>query len=499
MGGGLVSLDLVAKLGKRLDTQARTMKVLDDYYTGNQPLSFLHPDIQATTRMRLTNLAINWPRIIVGSIEERLDVEGFRLGTNEVADLEMWRIWQANDCDEWSQLGHVDAMVHGRAFVSVWSNPDDDLTPRIAFESGMQVQASYKAGTREIDAVLKVWRDDGVQHAWLYLPNRIEHYAADARPGASTAAIDYRSDGPDIANPLGRPPFVALVNRPRLMDLTGESELADVLPMADAVNKLATDMMVSSEYHAMPRRYITGMEIPRDGAMRTRMDAEVKGALTDAFPGKPWIGGKDVKFGQFPEASLMNFINAIKMLTTQIAAIAGLPPHYLGLSGDNPASADAIRSAESSLIKKAERKQRAFGGSYEQVMRMVMEIRDGTADPAMTDLETIWRDPSTPTPAQKADAAVKLTRGDAPIITRRQAREDLGYSQEQIERMDAEEDRMVGLAATADVRGKVRLAKELMVQDGISQAAAYAAVGLLASAQIQHAPGNSIPTPMPGM
>ncbi len=48
-------------------------------------------------------------------------------------------------------------------------------------------------------------------------------------------------------------------------------------------------------------------------------------------------------------------------------------------------------------------------------------------------LETVWRDPSTPTIAQRADAVVKLVQtGVLPI---EQAREDLGYTQEQRDRM----------------------------------------------------------------
>jgi hypothetical protein len=49
-------------------------------------------------------------------------------------------------------------------------------------------------------------------------------------------------------------------------------------------------------------------------------------------------------------------------------------------------------------------------------------------------METIWRDPATPTVAQKADAAVKLFQ--AGIVPRRQTWEDLGYSSVQIERME---------------------------------------------------------------
>jgi hypothetical protein len=96
------------------------------------------------------------------------------------SDDELWRIWQANDLDEWSQLAHIDALVHGRAFLTVWGDDDDPQTPRIAAESAHQMTVSYKAGTRTVDAALKRWRDDGVEYATLYLPDQIVRYAADA-------------------------------------------------------------------------------------------------------------------------------------------------------------------------------------------------------------------------------------------------------------------------------------------------------------------------------
>jgi hypothetical protein len=48
-------------------------------------------------------------------------------------------------------------------------------------------------------------------------------------------------------------------------------------------------------------------------------------------------------------------------------------------------------------------------------------------------LETQWRNPATPTIAQEADAIVKKVQ--AGIVPIEQAREDLGYTQEQRDRM----------------------------------------------------------------
>lgn len=89
------------------------------------------------------------------------------------------------------------------------------------------------------------------------------------------------------------------------------------------------------------------------------------------------------------------------------------------------------------MVKGAERMQRTFGGSWEQTMRNGRVIATGTDDPRMRQLETIWRDASTPTVAQKADASVKkFTAGIVPL---RQTREDLGYTDTQIGLMEGED------------------------------------------------------------
>jgi hypothetical protein len=157
----------------------------------------------------------------------------------------------------------------------------------------------------------------------------------------------------------------------------------------------------------------------------------------------------------------------------------------LGVNTANPASADAIRSAEASLVKKAERKQRGFGGSWERVMRLAQRLRDGVRDPALDGLETIWADAATPTIAQQADAAVKLLQGDRPVITVRQAREDLGYTPVQIARMEQDDQG----AALAVLNAQLAKADELMAQ-GMDRPTAYKTVGLFAA-------GNALASQQP--
>jgi hypothetical protein len=187
---------------------------------------------------------------------------------------------------------------------------------------------------------------------------------------------------------------VPFVNRPRLSRPFGESELADVIPLADAVNKLATDMMVTSEFHASKRRWATGIEIPRGPESRSGSRRGPQGVLGRGDEGQDVARRPGCAFGQFTEASLTNFVSAIELLTSHIAALSGLPPHYLGLSSDgNPASADAIRSSEAALVKRAQRKQRVFGGSWERVMRLALRVRTRTLPEGAQAMETIWGEP----------------------------------------------------------------------------------------------------------
>jgi hypothetical protein len=111
---------------------------------------------------------------------------------------------------------------------------------------------------------------------------------------------------------------------------------------------------------------------------------------------------------------------------TLVAGVTGLPMRYLGSNTANPPSADAIRADEARLVKRAERRQRAWGGSWERVMRIVRRIQDGDWNQDLAGMETLWRDASTPTQAQTADAVQK--KFSAGLLPVEGAWEDLGYS-----------------------------------------------------------------------
>jgi hypothetical protein len=472
---------------------------LNRYYTGSQAISFLAPEVARAVRGRLRNLVVNWPRLVVNSLEERLDVDGFRIGPSQPANDDLWRIWQANDLDESSQMAHTDALIHGRSFAIVWADPADPVSqsepsiPRISIESAEQMTVEFKPGTTEVTAAAKHWAEDDMAYANLYLDDVVYRYEA---PMSSPVAgpMDWTLRENPIPHDLGVVPVVPFLNRPRLTHPYGESELTDVIPLVDAINKLATDMMVSAEYHAMPRRWATGIDMGDGEGSEERARETLMQKWTKAQAGSVWASdSSDVRFGQFTEAALDNFVKGIEMLAAQLAAIAGLPPHYVGLmSQANPASADAIRSAEASLVQRVMRKQRVFGGGWERVMRLALLVRDKTVPADALAMETIWRDPETRSPAQLADAALKLDSMGVPL---RQTLEDLGRTPTEVARTlrIRQED------AVAEALVLMKAADDLVEKTGFSRAAALSAVGLPEAAKVEaiveaRAPGPGVTT-----
>src|SRR5690606_19467291 len=112
-----------------------------------------------------------------------------------------------------------------------------------------------------------------------------------------------------------------------------------------------------------------------------------------AYFGSVWaLGNKDAKTFQFDSSDMSNFERMMDLYARLASGVSALPPNYFGLAADDAASADAIRSREARHVKVAERDQVTLGNGDEEVMRIAMRIRDGSWDPELRNIETLWYD-----------------------------------------------------------------------------------------------------------
>jgi len=406
--------ELLNTLLQKLDEPSARFAQLDKYYAGEQALAFLAPDSKKALGDRLSRMSVNIPKLAVTALAERLRVIGF--AQNGEPDLQLWQDWIANDMDHLAIVAHREALTLGASFVIVWADQYGD--PSVTVESARQVAVIRDPGTRRIVAAVKKWETAKTTEAVLYEADKITRYRSD-QAGAVTFGQFKTLEV--LENPLGMVPVVALRNSDRLLD-DGVSEMTDLIPLVDALNKLLADMMVSSEYFARPRRWATGLELAEDD---------------DGNPVNPIQEGHrmmvsedpDTKFGQLAASNLSSYEASVRVLIGQIMAVSGLPAHYLGTLTDAPTSADSMRAAEASLAARAAARQSQFGRAWEDVARLMVAVRSGV-DPYRVDVRVEWADTTTRSVAQEADAAVKLYSAGLLPVTTTLAR--LGYTEDEI-------------------------------------------------------------------
>ncbi|QFG12512.1 portal protein [Mycobacterium phage Toaka] len=421
------------------DDSVRDLKTNTSYYEAERRPEAIGVTVPPQMQSLLAH--VGYPRLYVDSIAERQAVEGFRIGDADEADVDLWNWWQANDLDIEAPLGYTDAYVHGRSYITI-AMPDPNLdpfwdpaTPIIRVEPPTRMYAEIDPRINRVSKAIRVIMDkegNEVQAATLYLPNdTIGWFRADGE------WVDWFN----VTHGLEMVPVVPLPNRTRLSDLYGTSEITPELrSMTDAASRTLMLMQATAELMGVPQRLIFGVKPEEIG-----VDSETGQTLFDAYMARI-LAFEDAegKIQQFSAAELANFTNALDQIAKQVAAYTGLPSGYLSAGGDSvPSSAEAIRAAESRLIKKVERKNLIFGGAWEAAMRLAWRMaKGGDLPPDMLRMETIWRDPSTPTYAAKADAATKLYGQGTGVIPRERARVDMGYSikeREQMRQWDEEE------------------------------------------------------------
>ncbi|MEO5920621.1 MAG: phage portal protein [Pseudolysinimonas sp.] len=434
------------RLRRKLNFEvSRRLKVYDLYFEGEQPLKFIAPALQDELGDRLTAMVINLPRDGVSVYDDRLDVTGFRYPGAAEDDDQMWKVWLGNDGDLLSQQVHQESLALGRAYMIVGPGDDAEL-PLITAESPFDTIHEDDPRTHDVANGLHQWTElDGTRWVTVYQrggrttwwrPKRSGEWTVDSEV-ENTAESELCSLVPYLNYPriLGR--LRNGLPDPRL----GRSEFHDIIPIVDGINKMATDMMVSGEFHAMPRRWAFGL--------KAEDFEDEKGNEVSAWAMRAsalWANeNKDIKVGQFKESDLSNFRDTIKMLITIAGQMLGLPPGYNAFETVNPPSGDSIRSSEIKLLKRSERKQANWGNKHGRVQRLVQLELTGADDPKAREIETRWRSAATPTKAQEADATVKLVQAKdgqgRSIVTVTQARQDLGYSAEALKRMAADDAR----------------------------------------------------------
>jgi hypothetical protein len=416
------ALDLAKRLVEKLRRRRDDIESRDKYYAGEQRLKFATEQWAKAHAERYKGFSDNWCGVVADSPAERVHVTGFRLDTSaelSADERELWRDWTVNDLDSQSSQGFLEAFIAARSFALVWGTPDGE--PDVTWEHPSQVYVAYTGRVRS--AAIKSWMDDDFEYLTLYLPDEVWKWHKPRRrasgielpPGVSLGDGGWEPRiVPDeqwpLENPMGVVPVVEFENRPRL-GKEPMSDIAGTMAMQDAINLLWAYLFNAADFASMPGRVIMGQAPPMIPLLNEQGQkvGEVPVDEKKLAEGRLlWLTGQNTSIGSFPAADLTSFTTVVEVAVGHLAAQTRTPQHYLVGKMAN-LSGDALKAAETGLVKKCEEAQINFTAPTRELFRLMALARgkSGVAEAAATGIVQ-WKDAESRSEAQLVDAIQKL-------------------------------------------------------------------------------------------
>ena len=326
---------------------------------------------------------------------------------------------------------HTETIMIGDSYVLCdWD--DKNERPRFTHQPAEMIIPHYDETTRQIDWASKKWiqkklGEEPETRLNLYYPDKVEKYIAHG--GVWRRYSDDLDESWPVpwldrsGEPLGIP-LVHFRNRPLGQDF-GQSEIINLIPMQDLLNKSLIDLTMILDTLAFPQRYTLNVN---HGA--SRLDI-LPGSVTEFH--SEYDGGQ---VGQWSAANVDGPLRSIEAIVQHIAGTSRTPQHLFQVVGGAP-SGEALKTSESGLVQKAQQRMINFGNSWEDCMVTAARIQEtfgaSVADLSELVFNTTWDDPETRNEQNHMEALkAKAELG----VTKRQIWRELGYTQEQIDQMD---------------------------------------------------------------
>jgi hypothetical protein len=446
----------LGQLVARLNLRQAGMRTADAYYRGDHRKTYKIAQAMDAFGMRGIPLFVNYCAVIVDAVNERLGVNGFLFGDDKAGTAAAWELWQASNMDAGYKRGLRIGLTKGEFSLMVW--PDASGEPRFFVEDGAEVIVDTDPeDRRKRRAALKRWVDGSQTFATLYLPTGIYKFQAGAEmiaspqlgelpagfgqgggAGRSKGAVAAATsegwhkrtvDGEEwpVANPFQEVPVFPHPNRPDLRGV-GESELAQAIPIQDALNANVANVMLAGLYGAFRQKWATNVELEVDektGKPKEPWDVSIDKLITAPPPADGSMN--ETKFGQFDQSELGGYIKLHEALVQSLATIERLPVHYfLGSAGTFP-SGESLTAAERGLSEKARERMVDFGDPTEDAMRFALRVKASQRGlsaaakarylkwAAMTGASIVPRDPETKIESAHLDALTKLMALEVPL------------------------------------------------------------------------------------
>lgn len=334
----------------------------------------------------------NYLAIPIDVLAERLKVIDFEC--EDEAQKELLGVWWNQNRMNAKQFDvHATAARDADTYVIVeWSSATGQpvITHELAYDGTNGVEVYYGDGSQDKIAAIKKWRVEkgpgsaADQRMNVYYADRIEKYILKPQ-GMDISWREYTDESNPVfpipwvdsnRKPLGVPVFHAR-NRSLGNDY-GVSDLKDLIPVQDLLNKSVIDLAAAADAQGFSVPTLTG-DIPPEGLVMS--------------PGTLWHAANPAaKFGHIPPGDLKGLIETVEKAILRISQISRTPLSYFQVTG-HIASADTQKSGEAGLLAKAESSSLSLGNFWEDVMgfcRTLSNTFDRTSLNETVRISTVW-------------------------------------------------------------------------------------------------------------
>lgn len=443
------------------DSEAESwLRILREYASGKQTTYLTERQkefIGLTARNANYLYSHNLCGLIIDTVVERLKLTGFAGAEEDTAGAVLANVaqtwWEANRMDAVQDDLYEAALRDEYAYLIVdWGPTGPRWTLNYAYDGTQGVKMHRDPTTAEPIFASKRWQlydplrpqETGRTRLNLYFPDRVEKYISARDGGGITGNLggvayrvgweEFRDDG-DTSWPIpwidgdGAPLGLAVV----AFKNPGGSEIDDIVSLQDLLNKTDLDLIAGADTSGFRILYASGIGADIDAATGKER------AITISPGHMVRITDPAGRLGAIEAADLSRMIETCRYWIECIAALSRTPQYLLRAMGADQPSGESLRMQEIGLISKCERKHGVFGNAWEDVVYLSARLAATFGTEQYTGrLQAQWKPVGTRDELREAQLAQADTAAGMPLATA--LREDRGWTDEQIAKMQADQD-----------------------------------------------------------
>lgn len=403
--------------------------------------------ISVPPHLRNLEQVVGWPAKAVDSLANRSQFDGFVTSDEDATD-ELARIVSANSMKRLYRQSVKSELQCCCAFLTVTAGDEGEPPVIVSAHPATAAAAIWDDHMRRIEAGMVVVDRDrrphrGDEPTWVdvFTDEAVIRIRRDGTTRNWTAGYVYHS--------MGRPLMVPMAHEATLERPFGKSRITrSVMNITDNAMRASVRSEISAEFFTSPQKYLMGA------------DGDVLGDMSkwDAYIGNIFAVSKDADgdvptFGQLAQGSMQPHIDYMRSLAARFSGETNVPLSELGVVTDNPSSAEAIYAAKEALVIDAQNLNADNGEALRDVALMALAVSRGT-DYATVKAERLavqakFKNPAMPSVVSQSDAMVKMISVLPWLAESDVALEELGFSDDQIQRLRSDRAKATSRALVA--------------------------------------------------